>query len=67
LPARFFDDPIHKPGRFDGKRLDREQFVSAVRTYYHMMGWDDAGRPRYETLLDYHLEWTVEMGHAERV
>jgi aldehyde:ferredoxin oxidoreductase len=67
LPARFFDDPIHKSGRFDGKRLDREQFVSAVRTYYHMMGWDDAGRPRYETLLDYHLEWTVEMGHAERV
>ena len=27
-----------------------------------MMGWDDAGRPRYETLLDHHLEWTVAEG-----
>ena len=60
LPARFFDDPIHKSGRFDGKRLDREQFVSAVRTYYQMMGWDDAGRPLLETLIDHQLEWTCE-------
>jgi hypothetical protein len=31
-----------------------------------MMGWDDAGRPRYETLLDHALEWTVEEGHIGR-
>jgi hypothetical protein len=28
-----------------------------------MMGWDDTGRPRYETLLDHHLEWVVDEGH----
>lgn len=66
LPARFFDEPIHKSGRFDGRRLDREQFARAVQMYYQMIGWDDAGRPRSETLLDHHLEWTVEEGHAER-
>jgi hypothetical protein len=32
-----------------------------------MMGWDDVGRPCYETLLDHHLEWVVHEGHAEQV
>jgi aldehyde:ferredoxin oxidoreductase len=67
LPARFFEEPIRKPGRFDGKVFDRAQFANAARTYYRMTGWDDTGRPWYETLLDHHLEWTVAEGHAERV
>jgi aldehyde:ferredoxin oxidoreductase len=68
LPSRFFDEPLRMPGeRWDGTRLDREQFAAAICTYYQMMGWDDAGRPRYETLLDHHLEWVVHEGHAERV
>ncbi len=68
LPARFFDEPLHLPGgRWDGTRLDREAFTAAVQTYYRMLGWDDAGRPRYETLLDQHLEWVVEEGHTERI
>jgi aldehyde:ferredoxin oxidoreductase len=58
LPARFFDEPI-SVGRWVGTRLDRERFAAAVRTYYRMMGWDDAGRPRYEALLDHHLEWAA--------
>lgn len=67
LPARFFDEPIRMGGRWEGKRLDREQFGAAVRTYYGMMGWNTVGQPRYETLLDHHLEWTVHEGHMDRV
>jgi aldehyde:ferredoxin oxidoreductase len=68
LPARFFEDPIRMPGeRWDGIHIDQDRFEAAVRTYYRMMGWDDAGRPRYETLLDHHLEWVVHDGHAKRV
>ena len=57
LPDRFFDDPIPH-GAWAGTRLDRAQFDLAIRTFYRMMGWDDAGRPRAETLLDHRLEWT---------
>lgn len=32
-----------------------------------MMGWDAAGHPLFETLVDYQLEWTVFEGHARRV
>lgn len=67
LPDRFFDEPIHLPGqRWHGVRLDRERFTAAVQTYYRMMGWDEGGRPRYETLLDHHLEWVVHEGHLQR-
>ena len=58
LPDRFFDDPIPS-GQWAGHRLNREQFTTAIRTYYRMMGWDDAGMPSYETLLDHHLEWAA--------
>jgi aldehyde:ferredoxin oxidoreductase len=65
LPDRFFDEPISS-GRWSGTRLDRARFHGLIRTYYRMMGWDDGGRPRYETLLDHALEWTVEEGHIGR-
>lgn len=64
LPARFFEEPIRSPqARWDGQRLDRAAFTAAVQTYYRLMGWDDAGRPRYETLLDHHLEWVIDEGY----
>jgi aldehyde:ferredoxin oxidoreductase len=66
LPDRFFDEPIPQ-GKWSGTRLDQDAFGAIVRMYYRMMGWDDTGRPRYETLLDHHLEWTVEEGHADHV
>ena len=62
LPARFYEEPI-RSGQWAGTKLDREEFKSAVRTYYRMMGWDDQGRPCYETLLDHHLEW-VRQGRS---
>jgi aldehyde:ferredoxin oxidoreductase len=58
LPSRFFDEPIHS-GQWAGKCLDRGEFARAIRTYYRMMGWDDEGRPRRETLVDHHLEWAI--------
>jgi aldehyde:ferredoxin oxidoreductase len=68
LPERFFTEPIRMPGaRWNGKRLDREQFQAAIQTYYRMMGWNDSGQPHFETLLDHHLEWTVYEGHAIQV
>jgi aldehyde:ferredoxin oxidoreductase len=68
LPDRFFNEPLQMPGmRWHGKQLDQATFLEAIRTYYRMMGWDDLGQPRYETLLDHHLEWVVEAGHAERI
>jgi len=68
LPERFFSEPIRMPGaRWDGKFLDQGQFQEAIRTYYRMMGWNDAGQPHYETLLDHHLEWTIREGHAVQV
>jgi aldehyde:ferredoxin oxidoreductase len=59
LPDRFYDDAI-RSGQWAGVKLDRAAFQEAVRTYYRMMGWDDAGRPLYETLLDQHLEWAAK-------
>lgn len=61
LPDRFFDDPIDS-GLWQGHRIDRRAFMDAIRTWYRMMGWDDEGRPTYETLADHHLEWVVDDG-----
>ncbi len=55
LPARFFEEGV-QAGRWAGVKLDREKFQAMIRTYYRMMGWDDAGAPRYETLLDHQIE-----------
>lgn len=55
LPDRFFEEPVGH-GRFKGHRLDRAAFDAAVKGYYAMMGWDEGGVPRRETLVDHHLE-----------
>jgi aldehyde:ferredoxin oxidoreductase len=60
LPDRFFTEPLRMPGkRWDGKKLDRQAFTAAIQTYYRMMGWDDLGQPSYATLVDHHLEWSI--------
>ena len=62
LPDRFFDDPIPQ-GKWSGTRLDRELFGKAIAAYYRMMGWNERGVPRYETLIDQDLQWVFEEGH----
>ncbi len=56
LPDRFLAEPI-ATGPRQGDVLDRARFHEAIRWYYRMMGWDDAGRPTPATLLDHQLEW----------
>lgn len=59
LPDRFFDEPIDS-GPKQGLALDRQAFRSVIDTYYEMMGWDEQGAPRRATLIDHHLEWTLQ-------
>jgi len=61
LPDRFFDEAIDS-GVWIGHRIDRVAFQQAVRTWYRLMGWDDEARPFAETLVDHHLEWTIDEG-----
>jgi aldehyde:ferredoxin oxidoreductase len=51
LPDRFYTEPI-EGGPQKGAVLDRTRYHDALLTYYRMMGWDDGGVPRLETLLD---------------
>ncbi len=55
LPERFYTEPVGH-GRLKGCMLDKASFGEAIRTYYRMMGWDDRGVPRKETLMEHHLE-----------
>jgi aldehyde:ferredoxin oxidoreductase len=58
LPDRFFSESVptrHSPSA----SLNRETFRQAIQTYYSMMGWDEAGRPRESTLVDFELDWLV--------
>jgi len=58
LPDRFFSESVptrHSPAA----SLDREKFHEAIQTYYGMMGWDEVGRPRESTLVDFELDWLL--------
>ena len=58
LPDRFFEERIASGPR-EGDILDKNEFHACIRTYYRMMGWDDAGVPLRETLFDHGLEWVL--------
>jgi len=49
LPAKLFSDAL-KDGPWKGAVLDRERFEAMKDTYYSLRGWDNAGRPKPETL-----------------
>jgi aldehyde:ferredoxin oxidoreductase len=60
LPERFFTEQVptrHSPA----VSLDRKKFSDAIDTYYGMMGWDSSGLPRESTLVDFELEWMLDM------
>jgi aldehyde:ferredoxin oxidoreductase len=55
LPDRFFQ-PL-EGGPLKGKTIDREQFSTAMETYYEMMGWDpETGIPREGKLAELDLD-----------
>jgi aldehyde:ferredoxin oxidoreductase len=66
LPERFFTDPI-TVGRWSNYSIDKGKFQEMIQTYYAMMGWNEAGIPRYSTLLSSRLEWVVDEGHLPLV
>ena len=59
LPDRFFDDPIRQ-GRWRGTVIDRAKFSAMIKSYYLMIGWNDAGIPLTETLYDLNLNEHVK-------
>lgn len=62
LPERFFTDGI-TVGRWTNHSIDKTQFNEMIATYYELMGWDQAGVPKYATLLENHLEWVADDGY----
>ena len=48
LPERLYE--AVGSGPYEGRVLDREMFGNALRLAYGMLGWDDRGVPRPETL-----------------
>jgi aldehyde:ferredoxin oxidoreductase len=50
LPNRFFE-PLESGPR-KGAKISENDLRQAIRTYYRMMGWDDAGKPETAKLLD---------------
>jgi aldehyde:ferredoxin oxidoreductase len=60
LPDRFFNESV--PTRHSlSTSLSGEKFHQAIQTYYGMMGWDETGRPRESTLVDFELEWLLDV------
>jgi aldehyde:ferredoxin oxidoreductase len=59
LPPRLFQP--HAAGPIAGKALTREQLREALQTYYRLMGWDESGAPRPETLATLDLLALAEM------
>ena len=58
LPDRFFSESV--PTRHNlSTSLNRKKFHQSIQTYYGMMGWDETGRPRESTLVDFELEWLL--------
>ncbi|MBI3469109.1 MAG: aldehyde ferredoxin oxidoreductase family protein [Planctomycetes bacterium] len=59
LPQRMFE-PLEK-GALKGHRIDPDQFQTALRDYYEMMGWDRAtGLPTRAKLAELELDWAAE-------
>lgn len=55
LPDRIFE--AFTSGPLKGKAIDRDEFESAVKTYYGMEGWDKEGIPTKEKLEELDLDW----------
>ena len=58
LPEKMFDVGIFD----DDRKVDRENFKNAVKTYYKMMGWSkDEGKPEKEKLIELDIEWAYDL------
>jgi aldehyde:ferredoxin oxidoreductase len=57
LPNRFFQ-PL-EGGPLEGKKIDPQELQLALKTYYEMMGWNEAGIPLRGKLEELSLEWVT--------
>jgi aldehyde:ferredoxin oxidoreductase len=53
LPNRFFE-PLESGPR-KGAKISESELQQAIKTYYEMMGWDEAGKPETAKLLDLNI------------
>ncbi len=59
LPNRLFEELSF--GQRKGSKIDRQQFATALRLYYEMMGWNrDTGIPDPAKLHELDLGWAAE-------
>jgi len=59
LPDLFYEQDIDY-GPHKGVHLDRQLFRKVMDCYYEMMGWDQQGRLRPATLIDYGLHEIID-------
>ena len=57
LPGRFSETPSDSPL----KGIDSEQFVRSRGDYYRLLGWDEAGIPRKNTLKRLGIDWAASL------
>ena len=55
LPDRFFE--AFTSGPLKDKAINRQEFDTAVKTYYAMEGWDENGVPTKAKLAELDLDW----------
>ena len=58
LPNRFFEPQM--TGNLSKTKVNKTEFSAAIKTYYGMMGWDEDGNPRLETLQALGVGWAHE-------
>ncbi len=58
LNDRFFT--AFERGPLEGKEIDQKVYNRARVTYYHLMGWDDLGRPTPSRLSELGVDWVID-------
>jgi aldehyde:ferredoxin oxidoreductase len=58
LPQRFFEPQTS--GNLSKTAVDAAELSAAIKTYYGMMGWDECGVPRPETLQSLGIGWALD-------
>jgi aldehyde:ferredoxin oxidoreductase len=59
LPERFFE-PL-EGGALEGTKIDAQEFQTALKTYYQMMGWNEKGTPLESKLQELDLDWATSL------
>jgi aldehyde:ferredoxin oxidoreductase len=58
LPDRFFEPQTS--GALSKTTVDRRELFDSIKTYYGMMGWNNEGIPRRETLQNLGIGWALD-------